>query len=232
MMGVIVDVDGAGDQKANITDRIEPGAMVKLGPGQDVRFSSPPSVGEIDQIMRTYLLRTSIGVNVPYELLTGDFQGTNFSAGRLGWQSFNKQTTCEQWQVLAPTVFNRVWGWWARQASIAGIPTDGLTADWTPPPPQAYDPAADTKAIIQKMRAGLLPPQEAIRMEGLEPEDVIALYVEWNRLLDAGKVVLDTDPRKVSAAGLTQARPIGSDLPPAGEPPDEAAPPPQETAAV
>jgi lambda family phage portal protein len=232
MMGVIVDVDGAGDQKANVTDRMEPGAMARLGPGQDIRFSSPPSVGEIDQIMRTYLLRTAMGANVPYELLTGDFQGTNFSAGRLGWQSFNKQTVCEQWQLLAPVAFNRVWGWWARQASIAGVPTDGLTADWTPPPPQAYDPAADTKAIIQKMRAGLLPPQEAIRMEGLEPEDVIALYVEWNRLLDAGEVVLDTDPRKVSAAGLTQARPIGSELPPAGEPPGEATPPPQVTPAV
>lgn len=227
MTGVIVDVDGASDQKADVSDRIEPGAMVRLGPGQDIRFSSPPSVGEIDQIMRVYLLRIAMGGNVPYELLTGDFQGTNFSAGRLGWQSFNKQTVCEQWQVLAPVLFNRVWEWWATQASIAGIPTDGLSADWTPPPPQAYDPAADTKAIISKMRAGLLPPQEAIRMEGLEPEDVIALYVEWNRLLDQGKVVLDTDPRKVSAAGLTQARPIGSELPPTGEPPEDATPPPQ-----
>jgi lambda family phage portal protein len=226
MTGIIVDVDGAGDQKSDVSDRIEPGAMARLGPGQDIRFSSPPSVGEIDKIMRTYLLRLSIGGNVPYELLTGDFQGTNFSAGRLGWQSFNKQTVCDQWQVLEPVCFNRVAGWWFRAASIAGISTDGLTSDWTPPPPQSYDPAADTKAIIQKMRAGLLPPQEAIRMEGLEPEDVIALYVEWNRMLDAGELVLDTDPRKVSAAGLTQARPLGSTMPPVGEPPGEATPPP------
>lgn len=226
MTGIIVDIDGTSDQKADVGDRIEPGAMVRLGPGQDVRFSSPPSVGEIDQIMRTYLLRCSIGGNVPYELLTGDFQGTNFSAGRLGWQSFNKQTVCEQWQILAPVAFNRVAGWWFRAASIAGVATDGLTPDWTPPPPQAYDPAADTKAIIQKMRAGLLPPQEAIRMEGLEPEDVIALYIEWNRLLDDGRLVLDTDPRKVSAAGLTQGRPIGTELPPTGEPPDQATLPP------
>lgn len=224
MTGIIVDVDGASEQKSDVGDRIEPGAMMRLGPGQDIRFSSPPNVGEIDQIMRTYLLRCSIGGNVPYELLTGDFQGTNFSAGRLGWQSFNKRVVAEQWQLLAPTLFTPITKWWFTAASLAGIPTDGLTADWTPPPPQAYDPAADTKAIIQKMRSGLLPPQEAIRMEGLEPEDVVALYVEWNRLLDAGKIVLDTDPRKVSAAGLTQVRPIGSELPPAGEPPDEATP--------
>ena len=226
MTGIIVDVDGATTQKSSVTERIEPGSMQRLGPGQDIRFSNPPSVGEIDQIMRTYLLRCAIGGNVPYELLTGDFQGTNFSAGRLGWQSFNKQMVCDQWQLLAPTLFNPIAGWWFRAASIAGIPTDGLTADWTPPPEQAYDPAADTKAIIAKMRAGLLPPQEAIRMQGLEPEDVIALYTEWNKLLDAGNVVLDTDPRKVSAAGLTQARPPGTELPPTGEPPEEATPAP------
>lgn len=226
MTGIIVDVDGASDQKSDVTDRLEPGAMMRLGPGQDIRFSSPPNVGELDQIMRTYLLRCSIGGNVPYELLTGDFQGTNFSAGRLGWQSFNKRVVAEQWQLLAPMMFTPIAGWWFRSASLAGIPTDGLTADWTPPPPQAYDPAADTKAMIEKMRAGLLPPQEAIRMEGLEPEDVIALYIEWNRLLDEGKLVLDTDPRKVSAAGLTQGRPAGTDLPPAGAPPDEATAPP------
>lgn len=221
MTGVIVDVDGAGDQKSDVSDRIEPGAIVRLGPGQDIRFSSPPAVGEINQIMRTYLLRCAIGCNVPYELLTGDFQGTNFSAGRLGWQSFNKRVVAEQWQLLAPMLFNPIAAWWLRSASLAGIPTDGLTADWTPPPPQAYDPSADTKAIIQKMRAGLLPPQEAVRMEGLEPDEVVALYIEWNRLLDQGKLVLDTDPRKVSASGLTQARPAGSDMPPTGEPPDE-----------
>lgn len=226
MTGVIVDADGAGDQKSDVSDRIEPGAMVRLGPGQDVRFSSPPSVGEIDQIMRIYLLRIAMGCNVPYELLTGDFAGTNFSAGRLGWQSFNKQTVCEQWQLVAPAM-NRIWEWWARMASITGIPTDGLSADWTPPPPQAYDPAADTKATISKVRAGLKPPQEAIREEGLEPEDVVEQYREWNQMVDRAGVVLDTDPRKVSQQGLTQVRPVGNELPPTGEPPVEPTPPPQ-----
>ena len=231
LTGVIVDPEAQGSQKEDEVQRMEPGAMIKLGLGQDIRVINPPNIGELDMVMRTYLLRCSIGGNVPYELLTGDFQGTNFSAGRLGWQSFNKQTVCEQWQLLAPNVFDRIAGMWFRQASIAGIQTDGLTADWTPPPPQAYDPAADTKAIIQKMRAGLLPPQEAIRMEGLEPEDVIALFIEWNRMLDAAGIVLDTDPRKVSAAGLTQARPLGSELPPTGEPPAEAITPPAPPAA-
>jgi len=225
MTGVIVDVDGAGDQKSDVGDRIEPGAMVRLGPGQDIRFSSPPSVGEIDKIMRTYLLRIAAGSNVPYELLTGDFQGTNFSAGRLGWQSFNKQTVSEQWQLLAPAM-NRIWEWYAASTPS---PTEGLSADWTPPPPQPYDPAADTKATISKMRAGLKPPQEAIREEGLEPDEVLQQYAEWNKAIDDAGIVLDTDPRKVSAQGLTQARPPGTVMPPSGEPPLEAtAPEPPE----
>lgn len=228
MTGVIVDVDGASEQKSDVGDRLEPGAMMRLGPGQDIRFSSPPSVGELDKILRGYLLRIAAGTNVPYEILTGDFQGTNFSAGRLGWQSFNRQILSETWQVLAPGLFDRVWRWWSDAASSAGVlSTDGLTADWTPPPPQPYDPAADTRATISMMRAGLKPPQEAIREQGLEPDDVLQQYLEWNTAMDAAGIVLDTDPRKVSAQGLTQARPVGTVLPPAGEPPLEAEPPPE-----
>jgi capsid protein len=111
-----------------------------------------------------------------------------------------------------------------------GIATDGLSADWTPPRRELYDPQSETSSALSRMRAGLLPPQEAIRLDGYEPDEVLRLYSEWNQQLDAAGVVLDSDPRKVSAAGLTQARPLGSTMPPTGEPPMEAEPPPAPAA--
>lgn len=227
MTGVIVDIDGAGDQKADVGDRLEPGAMVRLGPGQDVRFSSPPSVGEIDKIQRGYLLRIAAGAGVTYEALTGDYSGTNFSTGRLGWLEFQRRLSGDTWQLLAPVMFDRIWQWWSAAASGAGLPTDGLTADWTPPRREQYDPNNETRAKIARIRAGLMPPQEGIREDGLEPDEVLQQFAEWNAALDAAGIVLDTDPRKVSAAGLTQARPVGSVQPPTGEPPLEAESPPQ-----
>lgn len=225
LAGVIVDIDGSGNQKSNIGQRIEPGTWAFAGPGQDVRFSNPPSAGELPPVVRVNLLAIAVGTNVPYELLTGDFEGTNFSAGRLGWQNFNLRTVSEQNLEWLPA-HNRVAAWWFRAASIVGIQTDGLTADWTPPPPPPYDPAQDVKTKISLIRALLTTPQEAIREQGLEPEDVLEQLQEWNKELDKRGIVVDTDPRKVSAAGLTQARPLGSELPPTGEPPADVTVPP------
>jgi lambda family phage portal protein len=219
MSVAVTDLDGTGDQKSTIGERIEPGAVVRLGPGQDIRAINPPAAGEIDRVIKTYLLEIAAGIGITYEELTGDYSGGSFAQGRMGWIGFQRRLQSDTWQVLTPMVFNRIWEWWAAQASAVGVPTEGLSPDWTPPKRELYDPQSETASTLSRMRAGLLPPQEAIRLDGYEPDEVLKLYKEWNELLDAAGVVLDSDPRKVSMAGLTQARPAGSELPPTGEPP-------------
>ena len=226
MSVAITDMDGVGDQKSTIGDRLEPGAVVRLGPGQDVRTIAPPGAGELDRVIKTYLLEIAAGVGITYEELTGDYSGGSFTQGRMGWIGFQRRLMSDTWQVLAPMAFDRVAAWWFDAANSAGIPTDGLSADWTPPKRELYDPQSETSSTLSRMRSGLLPPQEAIRADGLEPDEVLRQYQEWNKALDAAGVVLDSDPRKVNSAGLTQARPVGSELPPTGEPPSESTPPP------
>lgn len=230
LAAAVVDLDGTSDQKSTIGDRIEPGGIVRLGPGQDIRTINPPAAGEIDRVIKTYLLEIAAGIGITYEELTGDYSGGSFTQGRMGWIGFQRRLQSDTWQVLAPMAFDRIWEWWARQASTVGIATDGLSADWTPPRRELYDPQSETSSTISRVRAGLLPPQEAIRADGYEPDEVLRQLGEWNKALDAAGIVLDTDPRKVSAAGLTQVRPLGSTLPPTGEPPAEAEKPPAPAA--
>ena len=226
LAAAVVDLDGTSDQKSTIGDRIEPGGIVRLGPGQDIRTINPPAAGEIDRVIRTYLLEIAAGIGITYEELTGDYSGGSYTQGRLGWIGFQRRLMSDTWQVLAPIVFDRVWEAWATAASSVGIATDGLSADWTPPRRELYDPQSETSSTISRVRAGLLAPQEAIRADGFEPDEVLRQLAEWNSQLDAAGIVLDTDPRKVSAAGLTQVRPLGSVQPPTGEPPTEAEAPP------
>lgn len=230
LSAAVVDLDGTSDQKATIGDRLEPGAVVRLGPGQDIRTINPPGAGEIDRVIKTYLLEIAAGIGITYEELTGDYSGGSFTQGRMGWIGFQRRLQSDTWQVLAPMLFDRIWTWWSTQASTVGIPTEGLSADWTPPRRELFDPQSETSSTISRVRAGLLPPQEAIRADGYEPDEVLRQFGEWNALLDAAGIVLDTDPRKVSAAGLTQARPLGSTMPPTGEPPDMAEKPPAPAA--
>ena len=230
LAAAVVDLDGTSDQKSTIGDRIEPGGIVRLGPGQDIRTINPPAAGEIDRVIKTYLLEIAAGIGITYEELTGDYSGGSFTQGRMGWIGFQRRLQSDTWQILAPMTFDRIAGWAFNAMSAVGIPTDGLSADWTPPRRELFDPQSETNSTISRVRAGLLPPQEAIRADGYEPDEVIRLIGEWNKLLDAAGIVLDTDPRKVSAAGLTQARPLGSTMPPVGEPPDVAEKPPAPAA--
>ena len=55
---------------------------------------------------------------------------------------------------------------------------------------------------------------ELIRASGRDPEAVIAEIKAWTKLVDEQELVFDSDPRKTSNAGLTQARPDGTVLPP------------------
>ena len=146
LSAAVVDLDGTSDQKSTIGDRLEPGAVVRLGPGQDIRTINPPGAGEIDRVIKTYLLEIAAGIGITYEELTGDYSGGSFTQGRMGWIGFQRRLQSDTWQVLAPTVFDRIWTWWATQASAAGIPTTGLSADWTPPKRELFDPQSETSS--------------------------------------------------------------------------------------
>jgi lambda family phage portal protein len=222
----IVDMDGMGNQKSTIGTKIEPGGIVTLGPGQDIRTISPPATNELPQQIKVYLLEVAAGIGITYEELTGDYTGGSFTQGRMGWIGFQRRLKAETWQTLEPTVFRRVWQWAATAMSVVGTNTDGLVGDWTPPKRELFDPQSEITSIRDRIRSGLLPPQEAIRAEGYEPEDVILLWQEWMVLMDEAGITLDIDPRKVSAAGLTQGRPAGTALPPTGAPPLQMVPAP------
>jgi lambda family phage portal protein len=226
LAAAVVDLDGTGDQKPTFGSRIEPGGIVKLGPGQDIRTINPPATNELPQIIKGYLLEIAAGVGVTYEELTGDYSGGSFTQGRLGWIGFQRRLKSDTWQELEPTVFRQVAKWFFATASVGGVNTDGLMADWTPPKRELFDPQSETSSTRDRIRSGLLPPQEAIRAEGYEPEDLIELWQEWIAMMDEAGITLDTDPRKVSAAGLTQGRPAGTVLPPTGAPPQEMVPAP------
>jgi capsid protein len=226
LAAVVVDPESMGqaEQKSTIGSRLQPGGVVSLAPGQDLRVVNPPATNELPQTIKTYLLEIAAGIGVTYEELTGDYTGGSFTQGRMGWIGFQRRLKADTWQTLEPTVFRRVWQWAATAMSVVGTNTDGLVGDWTPPKRELFDPQSEVQSIRDRIRCGLLPPQEAIRAEGYEPEDVIKLWQEWMVLLDAAGITLDIDPRKVSAAGLTQGRPAGTVLPPVGAPPLEATP--------
>jgi lambda family phage portal protein len=96
----------------------------------------------------------------------------------------------------------------------AGVtPQAAVGADYLPPPMPWINPVQEATALRTMVRAGFRSTASVIAERGGRMYDTfeqIKLEREWAN--DLG-IVLDTDPRQVSAAGLTQARTPGSELP-------------------
>lgn len=92
-------------------------------------------------------------------------------------------------------------------------PASAVSADYLPPPMPWIDPQREANALRTMVRSGFRSAGSVIAERGgrmYDTYEAIAQERQW--ATDLG-IVLDTDPRQVSAAGLTQARPPGTELP-------------------
>jgi len=189
-------VDGPSTQ-AEIDEfqRVEPGMVYRLSPGEDVKFGQPPSVENFGEFSRTILQSVAAGFGTTYENLTGDLNNVNFSSGRMGWIEHHRNIEDWQYNLLIPQFCQKVWVWFMEAYQLKGGDVN-VTAEWVPPRREMIDPAKEIKAIGEAMRNGLISPIDAIREQGYDPEQVVKEIAEWNALIDANGIVLESDPRQ------------------------------------
>ena len=204
----VVDTEAADSGlEGEIFDKLEPGALEVLPPGRDIRFASPPSVGEFDKVTRELLMQVASGFGITYESLTGDLKETSFSSGRMGWLEFHRNIEQWRWNMLIPQMLNPVWNWFVSAGAVNGVRAEGVVAHWTPPRRELIDPAKEIAATKDAVRAGFMSLSEAQREFGYDPEEVIAEIAQDNQRLDDLGVIVDTDARKVAGNGNLHAQP-------------------------
>lgn len=100
-------------------------------------------------------------------------------------------------------------------------PSMALGADYLPPPMPWIDPMKEATALRTQVRAGFRSAASVIAERGGRMYDTLEQIALERRWADDLGIVLDTDPRQVSASGLAQARTPGAALPDIeGNPPD------------
>lgn len=216
--GIAEDIDPMGLQSGQAqsipAESLEPGAILHAPPGKRINWSTPPNAGDYGPFTRDILLRVAAGYGISYQALTGDLSSVNFSSGRMGWVEFQRNLEAWRWQMLIPMFCDRIAGWWLEDAALMGANVDGIFAEWTPPRREMFDPTREGPAMRDLVRSGLKSLQATHREMGMRTQAVLKEMSEDMQLIDQYGLVLDSDPRKVSASGLTQARPDGSILPP------------------
>jgi lambda family phage portal protein len=213
----VQDFDGAGTplgEQDNTDERLEtlePGHIQYLAPGKTVTFATPPSTSDYGGFTQTNLRRIAATIGVTYEDLTGDYSQVNFSSARMARMAHWANVHDWRWNMLIPQLCRGVWGW-AMELS-AGIEgwTEVPVAEWSPPPMPMLEPDKEGLAYARLVRSGAMTLYQAIRERGEDPASHLAEIAEGNAKLDELGIWLDSDPRRTSAAGLTQARTGGGD---------------------
>lgn len=177
----------------------EPGMMVELKAGQDIKFAAPPGSTQFEAVAVHTLQAMAIGIGCTYDQATGDLRQANYSSLRAGKIEFRRLIEQIQWHVVVPRLCEPVAERFIARAVLAGTlraRAEGYPRDWVPPANEPIDPKKDLEADILAVRAGRLSPQEFIGQWGRDWRRVIAASADFWAAADALALELDIDGRR------------------------------------
>jgi lambda family phage portal protein len=204
------------------TDLLYPGMIHNAPAGRSVTVVDPPKVSEHGPFTQTVLRKIAAAVpGTGYEDLTGDFSQVNFSSARMARLRAWGDIEDLRWEMLVPQFCDPLWRWFVQAAAIIEeISTAETSIQWTAPPMPMIEPDKEGLAYQRNIRIGAITWPEMVRERGYNPTRQLREISEWNKKFDAVGVVLDSDPRKTTQAGLPrdQAKTTSVTPKPAPEP--------------
>jgi lambda family phage portal protein len=209
-------VGGVMDGQGNAIETFRPGMLAYLSGGKDIKFTQPAATGGVYEWQSMQMHVIAAGFRVPYALMTGDLKQTNFSSGRMGLNEFRRMVEQLQWQTVIPMFCDRIWRWFIEAAQLAGkLPEGDVPAEWAPPRFESVNPLQDATADLLEVRAGFATTPQNIAKRGYDPAESLEEQAAWLAAVDAVKIVLDSDPRRVTKVGMAQPSAPAESEPPA-----------------
>lgn len=216
---VAQDPANAADAAGRAPLPLQPGTMQVLDPGEDVKFSEPADVGgAYDPFQYRNLCAIAAALGVPYQSLTNDLKGANYSNTRAGRLDFRRRVEALQHHVFAPQFCRPVWRRWMDAAVLSGaLDLEGYAGGprtdrvrwqrvkWQPPKWEWVDPLKDLQAERLAVRAGFKARDDVIEENGLNPAETDKRVAAGNKRADDLGLVVDSDPRRITNAGLGQS---------------------------
>lgn len=216
--GFITDPDGtvgglSGTSNAGVLQvGMEPGSLIPLPPGADIRFSNPTEHDAYAPFVKNHLRAVAAGLGLPYELVSGDLEGVTYSSIRAGLIEFRRRVEQLQHNVVVHLFCRPVWERFVRLAVLSGElpardfdrdPAEYLGCEWLPPKFDYVDPKKDVEAEILAIDAGLKSRTQAISERGYDAEQVDAeISADQERATALGLAFSDRRPVSQETANV------------------------------
>lgn len=163
-----------------------------LRPGEKINLASHQRPGtNFDPFVRLVLRMLSVTTGVPYELLSGDYTGLNYSSMRVVRNDLTQLLRVPQSRMishLCMPVLKEV----LHQAVLAGKltlpgywadPSRYFKAKWVSPGMESIDPLRETKAHVDQLCNLLRSPQEIAAARGRDLEEILDEIKEAERMI-------------------------------------------------
>ena len=197
-------------------DEFTPGAIHYLEDDEEVTFSDPPDIGgSYSAWLRGELLAVARGAGVTYEQMTGDLKGVNYSSIRAGLLEFRRRIEALQAHLMVQQWCQPVAATWLDTAVISRAITledywnkrdEYLAINWIAPKWAWVDPLKEVTADVLEVRSGFKPRSEAAAERGWDLRSLDDQIATCNDSADEHGLVLDSDPRRTTRAGLSPAK--------------------------
>lgn len=215
-VGTSTDTDTDPDGNARRIDRVSPGLINRLKPGEEVTFGQPTSGPEVG-FVADQLRAIAAGAGVTYEQLTGDLSRVNYSSMRGGRAEFKILIEQYRWLTFMPQVCERIYRWFEEAAYMAGkIRTTGYKHTWTPPRWEYVNPKEDVETKCLELDSCLISHSEAARERGENFDDLVAAIKADRDKLAAAEIepnysIKGAAPAQDATSTTTDAGSSGSD---------------------
>ncbi|WP_036992235.1 phage portal protein [Metapseudomonas furukawaii] len=185
---------------------LEPGTMQELMDGEEVTFSDPPDAGNtyVD-FMRQQLQAVAAGVDLPYELLTGDMGDISDRVLRVLLNEFRRRIEQLQFSVYVYQLCRPVRAAWLDAAWLSGaldLPDftarrrEYLRTRWVPQGWAYLHPVQDVQGKLLEIKGGLASRSEHVLRTGYDAQQIDEENAEDNaRAKELGlEYTTDTQP--------------------------------------
>jgi len=183
------------DDEAKGYERLEPGTIENLKPGEGISFATPPAAQGQEGYARRVLLGVASAYGITYEALTNDLSNVNFSSGRMGWIEMSRNITEWQNDLMIEQFCKPAYNWFLTGANLKGIYSDFIPG-WTPPRREMIDPLKETNGMMAQVQSGFISHPEVLSSLGNDPEKFLAESAEWNKKLDENGLLFVSDYRQ------------------------------------
>lgn len=198
----------------------EPGTLQRLGDGESITFPSVPDAGSsYKDFSRSQKEAIAAGFGLPYELLSGDFQGVNDRVMRVILTGYRRRIRQRQ-QMFVFQHCRGVWQRWMDMAVLSGrleLPEyetrrrEYQRVRWVGEGWDYIHPVQDVQADENAIKAGLTSRTEAVTKRGGDVERIDEENAQDNERADDKGVSYTSDGRNATKASTPSAQVSDSD---------------------